>query len=87
MQANGTCVWMLRGALRTQVNEFRGMYSSLTHSFDPASFILSSCLLSRSVHTDLHCPHNKTVMYPTGFLPCAFIKIRCCRGTPCSIYK
>jgi len=39
------------------------------------------------VQSDLHCPHNKTVMYPTGFLPARFIKIKCRRGTPIALYN
>jgi len=39
------------------------------------------------VHHDLHCPHNKSVMYPVGFLPCRYVKIKCVRGTPIALFN
>lgn len=39
------------------------------------------------IHTDHQTPHNKTIMYPTGFLPCKFVKIKCVRGTPSSMFE
>lgn len=49
-----------------------------------SSLSVSSAL---PVQSDSQCPHNKTVMYPTGFLPARFLKIKCRRGSPISLYK
>lgn len=50
-------------------------------------FFACRCPASSPVQSDLHSPHNKTIMYPTGFLPCRYLKVKCVRGTPAAMYK
>jgi hypothetical protein len=38
-----------------------------------------------SCYQDHKMPHNKTILYPAGYLPCRFVKIRCLTGTPVSL--
>lgn len=39
-----------------------------------------------TVVSDSCVPHNKTISYNVGFLPCRYLRLRCIRGTPVSAY-